>query len=120
MVRLSALALLAFTASISAAPAPHEGHEEANEQIVDFNGKPLSKEKAAEFLKTIDEGRKTFDQIVASFDEKQQKLYQNLTVIMAREDELLSVPKGPLGNSTNSKNSTNSSFNSRVVKLNRG
>ncbi|OAA36502.1 hypothetical protein BBO_08084 [Beauveria brongniartii RCEF 3172] len=90
MVRISAVALLAFAVSALAAP---QAPEDANETILDFEGNPLPEAKQKEFLELDKEGQKKFDELVASYTEKQQGIDKELKVISAKQGDILGIPK---------------------------
>ncbi|EFY87152.1 hypothetical protein J3459_019443 [Metarhizium acridum] len=82
MVRVTALAILAFAASALAAP---QGPNNGSDQIFDFKGKPLTGEKKAKFLDLDTQGEAKLEQ---------EKMEQELNSIHEEQDDLLGVPKG--------------------------
>ncbi|KAK2611968.1 hypothetical protein QQS21_002074 [Conoideocrella luteorostrata] len=103
MVRASAVTLLALAASVFAVPAYQAAHHDGDEgPMLDINGKPLSQAKAAEFHGLLEKSESKFKEIVASYNPKQQKMYEELKDLAAKGDEILGVPTHPHGNSTNS------------------
>ncbi|KAM3439588.1 hypothetical protein MY4824_002580 [Beauveria thailandica] len=90
MVRIAAVALLTFVVSALAAP---QAPEDANEAIVDVDGTPLSEAKQKEFLELDQEGQKKFDELVASYTEKQQSIDKELKVISAKQSDILGITK---------------------------
>ncbi|KAG8410957.1 hypothetical protein J3459_016780 [Metarhizium acridum] len=91
MVRVTALAILAFAASALAAP---QGPNNGSDQIFDFKGKPLTGEKKAKFLDLDTQGEAKFRELVASYTPEQEKMEQELNSIHEQQDDLLGVPKG--------------------------
>ncbi|PQK18061.1 hypothetical protein BB8028_0010g00500 [Beauveria bassiana] len=90
MVRIAAVALLAFAVFPLAAP---QAPDDANEPILDFEGNPLSEAKQEEFLKLDQEGQKKFDELVATYTKQQQDIDQDLKVISAKQSDILGIPK---------------------------
>ncbi|KAM3459022.1 hypothetical protein MY3296_000169 [Beauveria thailandica] len=90
MVRIAAVALLTFAVSALAAP---QAPEDANEAIVDVDGIQLSEAKQKEFLELDQEGQKKFDELVASYTEKQQSIDKELKVISAKQSDILGISK---------------------------
>ncbi|KAM3535503.1 hypothetical protein MY4038_001188 [Beauveria bassiana] len=90
MVRIAAVALLAFAASALAAP---HARRDANETIVDFDGKPLAEAKQKEFLDLEQQGNKKFDELLASYTNKQQGIEDELNAIGEKQRVILGFPE---------------------------
>ncbi|EJP61623.1 uncharacterized protein BBA_09466 [Beauveria bassiana ARSEF 2860] len=97
MVRIAAVALLAFVISASASPRVPV---DANESILDFEGNPLSENKQEEFLKLDHEGQKKFDGLLATYTQDQQNIDKELQDISAKQSDILGIPKSDEEEST--------------------
>ncbi|OAQ67712.1 hypothetical protein VFPPC_13567 [Pochonia chlamydosporia 170] len=99
MVRISAVAILAFAASAIAAPqapsAPASAPAAAPTPIpvTDFNGKPVSKEISDQVLAMEKEIDAKSEELFKSFTEPQKKLDKEMADISNKIGDLLGVPK---------------------------
>ncbi|TWU71482.1 hypothetical protein ED733_000670 [Metarhizium rileyi] len=86
MVRIAAISLLAFAVSALAAP---QGPSNDNEEILNSQGKPLSENKKAEFMKLQEEGDKKFQSLLKTYTPKQNQIESELNEIDEKINNVL-------------------------------